>query len=187
MLASRSPRRAELLTQAGIAFVAEPPEADETLPPGVGPNAVVQVLARRKAESVANRPAARDRFVLGADTLAFLDGLALGKPGGPGDAVAMLRALSGRTHAMLTGLALLTPDRTLVADVVRTDVTFRRLGEHEIEAYVATGEPLGKAGAYAIQGEGRGLVARIEGDRENVVGLPVRRVRAMLHEQGFRV
>jgi len=187
LLASRSPRRAALLRAASIPFEQGPaPDVDETPPPGASPAEAVEALATRKAWVVAQD--APGRWVLAADTLVFLGPDRLGKPGGPGEAVAMLRRLSGRTHLVSTGVALVQvgTDGTGRRHVgSRTaQVTFRPLGEGEIRAYVASGEPLDKAGAYGIQGHAAGFVTTLEGDVETVVGLPTALVRELLAEAG---
>lgn len=177
ILASASPRRLQLMTDAGYVFGVEPADIDETPLPGEIASAYVGRLARTKAEHVAaRRPGAR---VLGADTIVTIDGELLGKPADPADAVAMLERLSGRAHEVLTGVAVCVDGATTgIVDVSR--VWFRTLGRAEIEAYVATGEPLDKAGAYAIQGEGGALVDRTEGAWDNIVGLPMAAVATLL-------
>lgn len=177
ILASASPRRRDLLAQVGIAFVVAPADVDEGADPAA--NAVA------KARAVADRHAGEDAVVLGADTEVVLDGEVLGKPGGGAAAAAMLRRLSGRTHCVVTAYALV--DCRSGAEVVRsveTAVTFRRLSDDEIDGYVATGEPLDKAGAYGIQGRGALLVDRIDGDYFTVVGLPIAAVVADLRALG---
>ncbi len=187
VLASASPRRAELLRQVGIAFEVRVSQvAEEGGVPGADPAEIAELHARQKALEVA--AGAPGRLVLGADTVVVLDGRVLGKPRDADEARAVLRALSGRTHEVITGvaLALLTsaePD--LVAqEHVRTQVTFRELGEAEIEAYVTSGEPMDKAGAYGIQGQGALLVKEIRGCYSNVVGLPLSRTWEMLEALG---
>ncbi len=185
-LASRSPRRADLLHAAGIEFELGPfPDVDESFPAWTTPEDAVRLLARRKADAVIDQ--CPGDVVLAADTLVFREADVLGKPSDSAHAVRMLRSLSGRTHGVCTGVALVSKtegrsSRTVVADT--TWVTFRELSDEEIDAYVATGEPLDKAGAYAIQGGASGFVAAIEGDRDNVVGLPIRLVRYLLDEHG---
>jgi septum formation protein len=189
LLASRSPRRAALLQAAGIPFeVADLPPVDERLPHGPGgsalePEEAVRRLAERKARAAAR--AAPDRLVLAADTLVFLDGRPLGKPGSDGEARAMLRALSGESHEVATGVAVVRPGPGPVQGRLRSGtrvarVRFRRLTEAEIEAYVATGETRDKAGAYAIQGGAAAFVASLEGEADTVVGLPIGLVRSLL-------
>jgi septum formation protein len=182
LLASGSPRRRALLREAGFAFeVGAAPAVDESVRPGEEPGACVERLARLKAEAAMR--AAPGRLLLTADTLVFRDGVPLGKPAGPPDARRMLRTLSGRTHDVLTGVALGRTDAGGVvvrSGHVQTRVRFRTLEEEEIAAYVATGEPLDKAGAYAIQGGARGFVSELDGPEDNVIGLPLGLVRALL-------
>lgn len=186
VLASASPRRAELLRQVGIDFevrvsrVAE--DADEG---GLTPAQVAVEHARAKAMDVAGR--SPGRLVLGADTVVVLGGQVLGKPAGPDEAREMLGRLSGRAHEVITAVALALgddPPRVVADDHVATEVVFRALDEGEIERYVATGEPLDKAGAYGIQGRGAVLVRRVAGCYFNVVGLPLSRTWEMLREAG---
>jgi len=192
ILASASPRRRELLTQAGYAFEVAPADIDESPLPDERAAVYVQRLAIEKAQAVcaAHRGDAQPFVVLAADTAVVLPdssgeaGTILGKPAGPDDAARMLALLSGRTHAVMTGVAAVSseqPART-VADVEITHVTFNLITPEEIDDYVATGEPLDKAGAYAIQGYAARWIPRIEGDYFNVVGLPIARVVALLAE-----
>lgn len=167
VLASTSPQRRAILTQLGIPFEVEAPDYVEDDPPDADPTALVLAHAEGKARSVHREP----RVTLGVDTTVELDGRVHAKASGPEGAAAMLRALSGRTHAVVSGLCLLGPGFAFVGHAV-TEVTFRRLSDAELAAYVATGEWEGRAGAYAIQGLGARLVARVEGDYLNVVGLP---------------
>jgi septum formation protein len=177
VLASGSPRRGEILTNAGIPFVREvPTDIDETPRPAEPPMDYVVRLARKKAESV---EAYGDRIVLGADTTVVIDGQILGKPSSPADAVRILRLLSGRSHEVITGICLRSA-RVLVTDVAVTRVRFASLSDSEIEAYAASGEPLDKAGAYGIQGLASKFVERILGCYFNVMGLPIALVYAHL-------
>ena len=162
ILASASPRRQQLLTQVGVPFTIEPADIDERTTPGEAPRDYVLRMAYEKAQHVSwQRPTA---FVLGADTIVTLDDEILGKPKDLADARRMLRGLSGRTHTVMTGLALLHRDRGVVQqDTVSTAVRFRRLSEHDIEIYIATAKPLDKAGAYAIQDSARALVEAFDG------------------------
>ncbi len=177
ILASSSPRRRELLTQAGIAFTAEAADIDETLRPGESPIAFPQRLAREKAEVIfARHPQAT---VLGADTIVVCDEEVLGKPVDAADAARMLRQLSNRSHQVITGVAVITPHGTRV-QIDTTIVTMRKISEEEIQNYIATGEPMDKAGAYGIQGGAAPFIAHIEGDYTNVVGLPIKLVQQML-------
>ena len=183
ILASASPRRRELLTQAGIEFVVEAADIDETALPGEAAAAYVQRLAIEKAQAVAALHAgdAERPVVLAADTCVVIDDLLLGKPATGAEAIRMLTLLAGRTHAVMTGVAAVSGVRT-VADVEITQVTFDLLTETEIAEYVDGGEPLDKAGAYAIQGYAARWIPRIEGDYGNVVGLPIARVVRLLAE-----
>ena len=177
LLCSASPRRAALLASAGIPFELGPaPDIDETPPAGLAPGHVAKVLALAKARHASAR--APERVVLCADTTVVLDDEILDKPRDPADAVAMLARLAGRTHRVVTGVAVARGHTVSVEDEAR--VTFRAISALEIAAYVATGEPFGKAGGYAIQGGAASFVERIEGDVETVVGLPTRLVRPLL-------
>jgi nucleoside triphosphate pyrophosphatase len=171
VLASGSPRRLELLRQLGLSFEVRPPEVDESLLPNERPEAAAERLGREKALQAAGPGA----LSLGCDTLVVHGGAILVKPGSPAAAVAMLQRLSGRQHVVFTGIALATPDR-IESAVEATRVWFRQLSRRECEEYVATGEPLDKAGAYGIQGFGAAIVERIDGDYFNVMGLPIRRL-----------
>jgi septum formation protein len=184
LLASRSPRRARILEAAGIPFrLGLVPDVDESVPPGLAPAAAAQALAERKARAVA--PRAPGGLVLCADTLVHLEGgEVLGKPSGRAEAVGMLTRLSGRTHQVATGVALARGGRIESGvDVAR--VTFRALERAEIQAYVRSGEPLDKAGAYAIQGGARAFVEHLEGAEDTVIGLPVALVRELLGRLGL--
>jgi septum formation protein len=204
VLASASPRRRELLTHAGFTFEVRPAHIPEEPRAGEDPIAYVVRLAREKAEAVfreldlkghgfsraesdptkagalAPEGSLSERLiVLGADTTVTLDSHILGKPANAADAVRMLRLLSGRTHRVITGVAVVTAERTEVAAEV-TAVKFLTLSEQDIAAYIATGEPMDKAGAYAIQGRAARWIPRIEGDYFNVVGLPIALVSTLL-------
>jgi septum formation protein len=179
VLASASPRRRELLAQAGYAFVVRPAHIPEDSLPDEDPIAYVVRLAREKAEAVFRELADATAVVLGADTTVTLDGQILGKPVDDADAARMLRMLAGRTHRVITGVALATESGTQVAAEV-TAVRFLTLSDEEIRGYVATGEPLDKAGAYAIQGRAARWIPRIEGCYFNVVGLPLALVSTLL-------
>ena len=185
VLASGSPRRHQLLAWLGIPFTIDSADVDETPHPEEDAARMVARLARAKAMAVAARRP--DAWVLGADTTVEVDGVLLGKPADDGEAAAMLARLAGREHRVSTGFALVAPGGTpRVVDVVRTRVVFRPLDERAIRAYVASGEPDGKAGGYAIQGLGAGLIERIDGSFTNVMGLPVTEVARALAEAGFR-
>jgi septum formation protein len=170
VLASASPRRQELLRNAGIAFEVQPADIPEDALPGEPAKDCAERLAREKALAVAlQRP---QDLVLGADTIVAVDGQLLGKPADSADAARMLRQLSGRDHEVITGVCLVAKGRPFVASEI-TRVTVDRITDQEIADYVATGEPMDKAGAYAIQGIAARWIPRIEGDYSNVVGLPV--------------
>jgi septum formation protein len=186
LLASASPRRRELLAQAGLKFTVAAANLNEDRLPDEAAAAYVQRLAEEKALAVWNAHRAEDSpddplVVLGADTCVVSDGHILGKPADTADARRMLELLSGRTHAVLTGLAAVSADKT-VRDVEITQVTFNQLTDRDIAQYIASGEPLDKAGAYAIQGEAARWIPRIEGCYFNVVGLPIARTVALLDE-----
>jgi nucleoside triphosphate pyrophosphatase len=186
VLASQSPRRRELLEQMGLAFEVRPAHADETVLPGEAPRAYVLRVARAKARAV------EGDLVLAADTAVVLGDEVLGKPEGPDDARRMLRALSGTRHAVLTAVCLRRTSGAAGAGVeleavVRTAVTFAPLSAAQIDWYVRTGEPLDKAGAYAIQGAGGAFVLAVEGSVSNVVGLPLAETAALLAQAGLRL
>jgi septum formation protein len=176
VLASQSPRRAEILRQAGIAFTVRAVPVDETPLEGEDPNAYVERLAAMKASAV---PASSEETVLGADTTVVIDGEMLAKPADAADARRMLRHLSGRRHEVITGVCLKRAGRS-VCDHAVTAVWFAPMSEAAIAEYVAGGEPMDKAGAYAIQGIASKFVTRIEGCYFNVMGLPVSLVWRML-------
>ena len=179
VLASASPRRQELLRNAGIAFEVQPADIAEDPLSGETAQACVERLAREKALAIAaQRPS---DTVLGADTVVTIDGQILGKPDDDADAARMLRLLSGRTHQVITGVCLVAGGRCKVASET-TSVTMCEISEKEVADYVATSEPMDKAGAYAIQGIASRWIPRIEGDYSNVVGLPVALVYRMLSE-----
>ncbi|MBQ2719206.1 MAG: septum formation protein Maf [Clostridia bacterium] len=179
VLASASPRRRELLSRMGISFSVLVSEADETLPAGTPPAEGALVVAERKARAVL--PLCEGALVIAADTTVDLDGTPLGKPRDTAEAAAMLRALSGRTHRVHTGVCVAYRGRLLSA-VDTTAVSVRALSDAEITAYVATGEPMDKAGAYGIQGLGGALVAATDGEMDTVVGLPCRLLSRLLCE-----
>jgi septum formation protein len=180
VLASTSPQRRAILEQLGLPFSVVPPAYEEHDPPDVDPVALVREHARGKARSVA--AGAGERPVLAVDTAVVLDGRVYGKPADVGEAEATLEALGGRVHAVISGLCLLTPGWEEVGHE-ETRVAFRPLTARDLAAYLATGEWEGRAGAYAIQGRGAGLVERIEGDYLNVVGLPAARLVRLLAER----
>jgi septum formation protein len=183
VLASASPRRAELLDSAAIVFTVVPGDIDETPFPGEEPVAHVLRLAEEKAREAATR--AQGRFFIGADTIVLCDGEILGKPADNAAATVMLQKLSARMHHVITGFAVFDRENgRLVRRSVSTEVYFRALAAAEIDAYVATGCPLDKAGAYAIQGGAAAMVIKINGSYTNVVGLPLCEVVEVLREVG---
>ena len=184
ILASASPRRRDLLAQLGVEFRVVASHVPEVPHSGEGAEAFARRVARAKAEEVARlHPQA---WVLGADTIVVLGSRILGKPSDASEARAMLRSLSGRPHEVLTAIVLVTPaGRVANEQAVRTRVEFRALGEPEIDAYVESGEPLDKAGAYAIQGGAAEFVDHIEGSYTNVVGFPLDEVSALLRTHGI--
>lgn len=182
VLASASPRRRELLSHYITDFTVDPAAGPETPPVGASPEDTVVALAAAKAAEVAARHAA-DSLVIAADTIVELDGVILGKPADRNDAFRMLRSLSGREHRVYTGVALVHGGRTLRA-AERTSVHFREMTDREIHAYIDSGEPMDKAGAYGYQGLAGVFIERIEGDYFNVVGLPLCRLDRMLQAMG---
>ena len=183
ILASQSPRRKELLTRIGLTFRISSPDVDETVEPGLSPADTVETLSLRKARAAAKN-ARPDELIIAADTVVALDDDVLGKPRDGDDAFAMLSALSGREHRVYTGVTVLRGDRA-VTEHEETAVAFRELSPDEIRGYIATGEPLDKAGAYGIQGVGALLVSGIRGDYSNVMGLPVFRLGRILRDFGL--
>jgi septum formation protein len=183
VLASASPRRHDLLRLVGIPHDVRPAEIDETPLDGEEPAAHAERLAREKALAVARETP--DAITLGADTIVVVEGIILGKPRDAADAARMLRELSGRTHTVYTAVAAARGDRA-EAEVEQVAVTFRALDDREIARYIATGEPMDKAGAYGIQGFGATIVERIEGDYFAVMGLALVRVVRLLARFGVR-
>lgn len=188
VLASASPRRAEILRNAGLVFDVFPTDIDETLLPGDAARDSVQRLAALKARVVAEKVRGGvEAIVIGADTAVVVDGQTLGKPTCAEDARRMLILLRGRTHEVLTGLSILTvPEGSEAHHVENTRVTFLDLSDKDIAEYLGTGEPFGKAGGYAIQGIGGRFVSRIEGCYFNVMGLPLSRLWFLLRSVGWK-
>ncbi len=189
ILASSSPRRAEILRHAGFVFDVRPAHLDETRLPREKARDYVRRLAAAKAEHVANHGRWKNQatIVIGADTVVVAKGKILGKPVDVESARKMLRTLSGKTHDVFTGVAMVRlSDGSKIVHVEKTRVTFARLPDEEIDCYLLTGEPFHKAGAYAIQGIAGRYVTRIEGCYFNVVGLPLARLSAMLAKLGWR-
>lgn len=184
VLASASPRRRQLLRWLGVPYEVDAADIDERPEGGEGPTDLVTRLARAKGAAVSGRRSGA--WVLAADTIVEIDGIMFGKPADSVEAAAMLARLAGREHRVATGFALLAPGgRVHTTDRVVTRVVFRRFDGAVIDAYVASGEPEGKAGAYAIQGLGAGLIDRIDGSFTNVIGLPLVEVGRALEEAGL--
>ena len=181
ILASRSPRRRELLRRLGLSFETDSPEVDEncSLP---APEAV-RFLSRRKADAASQmHPGC---YIIAADTLVSFRDHVLGKPADEADAVRMLRMLSGRTHQVFTGVTVISPSGNALTESDRTDVTFDSLTDCEIRSYVRTGEPMDKAGAYALQGKAGAWITCLNGSDTSVIGLPLYLVRRMLIRSGY--
>ncbi len=184
ILASASPRRRQLLHEAGVAFTVLPSNITEEIRPGETPETYALRVAREKAQDIAQRfPGS---WVLGADTIVAIDEQILGKPKDFDDGFRMLRSLSGRAHRVMTAFVLIDEMGTMhTSQVVVSHVMFNVLSDEQIHAYLATGEPNDKAGAYAVQGLGSALVARVEGSYSNIVGLPIEEVLRALKAVGF--
>ena len=181
---SASPRRQELLQRMGITeFDIRVPEAEETYPEGLSPRQIVEYISREKADAAVKLCGA-DEIVITADTMVFLDDARLGKPTDEADALRMLTALQGRHHTLCTGVTVRQGDHT-VTESEEAEVMFRPATQRELLAYIATGEPMDKAGAYGIQGKGSLLVEGIRGDFFNVMGLPLLRLSRMLEQFGI--
>ena len=184
VLASGSPRRKELLERVGITdFTVRVPEADETYPAGLSPREVVEHISRKKNEAT---PSDADEIVITADTMVFLDDKRLGKPASEAEALEMLTALQGRRHTVCTGVTVRQGETTLTESEA-TEVYFRPAAKAELLAYIATGEPMDKAGSYGVQGKGALLVEKLDGDFFNVMGLPVLRLSRMLAQFGIHL
>ena len=184
VLASQSPRRQEMMKQMSVPFEVVPSLAPEDDVAGDGPERV-RILARRKAEEVFARMPGR--MVLAADTLVCVEGRVLGKPVDEEDACRMLRLLSGRVNQVASGVCLISPDGSVQEEVCLTDVEFAALSTETIRRYVATGEPMDKAGAYAVQGRAGAFVTRISGSPSNVVGMPMETVARFLEKAGIQL
>jgi septum formation protein len=183
VLASASPRRRDLLNLIGIVHEVRPANIDETMRPREAPRRYAERLAREKASTIATRDP--DLITIGADTVVVIDRKVLGKPADAADAARMLRMLSGREHTVITAVAV-ARGRKLRSAIEEVRVKFRRLRDDEIEAYIAMGEPMDKAGAYGIQGYGATIVERIEGDYFAVMGLPLVRLVGLMRDVGVR-
>jgi septum formation protein len=187
VLASRSPRRHRLLEEAGVSFEIRPADIPEEHQLGEQPEAFARRLSAEKALAVSARLGDPEgRAVLGADTIVVIGESILGKPRDPAHAVELLGRLLGEEHRVITAVTLVTgPNRTTVTEAVQSRVTMRTASLQEIRDYVATGEPLDKAGAYALQGLGRRFVERVEGSETNVIGLPIEETLALLEQAGI--
>lgn len=186
ILASASPRRKELLERIGIEdFEVRVPEVEENFPEGLSPEETVKYISREKAEA-ARKQWGREPVIITADTMVFLDDRRLGKPHNEQEALEMLTALQGRRHMVCTGVTVCQGEKILT-EAESTGVVFRSAEKRELLAYIATGEPMDKAGAYGVQGKGALLVERLEGDFFNVMGLPVLRLSRMLSAFGVRL
>lgn len=186
VLCSQSPRRQELLRQMGVTdFEIRVPRVEERVPQGLSPRATVEYISREKAAG-AQTLCGPDEVFVTADTMVFLDGARLGKPKDEADALRMLTELQGRRHTVCTGVTVRQGDRVLTESEA-TGVVFRPAEESELRAYIATGEPMDKAGSYGVQGKGALLVERLEGDFFNVMGLPVLRLSRMLAQFGIKL
>lgn len=185
ILASKSPRRQELLKLLGLEFTVHTADIDEHMDPSLPPEQEVARVSAEKARAVA-KDCAEEDIIISADTIVVIDGQILGKPKSEADAIRMLNLLSGRRHEVMTGLTILSGGQSQTR-VVRTGIEFRRLTDREIDAYVATGEPMDKAGAYGIQGRASIFVSHLDGDYFCVMGLPVCTLTQMLRERGVTV
>lgn len=184
ILASASPRRRELLQQAGVIFTIIPSNTAEDIRPGEAPEVYALRVAREKATDVATHQPGN--WVLGADTIVVIDDTILGKPRDAADGFRMLRLLSDRTHRVMTAFVLFDPNGQAYANqIVTSQVTFKPLADAQIQEYLATGEPFDKAGAYAVQGIGAALVEKVEGSYASIVGLPIDEVLRVLRAAGF--
>lgn len=183
ILASQSPRRRELLGMTGLDFVVQAADIDETMDPAKDPYDEVARVSRLKALAVKREP---EDIVVAADTIVVCGGQVLGKPRDEADALRMLRSLSGRTHQVMTGMTVLCGERRVTV-TEQTGIRFRTLSDREIQSYIATGDPMDKAGAYGIQGGAALFATGIEGDYYNVMGLPVCRLAVILRSFGCEI
>lgn len=186
ILASASPRRKEIFKKTGLKFKVDESNCDEKADPGLKPHELAKFLSRAKAKDVARRH--RNALVIAADTIVISGRKIFGKPGGEEQARKMLKTLSGKAHSVITGFTIIdTADKKELSRSVETKVYVKRLGVDEIEAYIRSGEPFGKAGAYGIQGLGAVIVKKIEGDFFNVMGLPLNALAESLKKFGVHV
>jgi len=184
ILASQSPRRTTLMTEAGYEFDVRPAAIEEKVDPTQTPANNAMALALQKARWVASRQ--KRCFVIGADTLVVLDKKIIGKPTDPDDAERILACISGRPHQVITGVAVINPEGQSFTSATASTVQIKTLTREEIRAYIKTGEPMDKAGAYAIQGQGAFMVTSWSGPFDNIVGLPIESLRTLLREAGYR-
>ncbi|MCX7977395.1 MAG: Maf family protein [Bdellovibrionaceae bacterium] len=190
ILASESPRRRQLLEDSGFVFSVVPAHLSEIPDKKLKIDEQILAIARQKAEAVRSAIAAsltEPSLILAADTEVVVDGNTLGKPKDQEDAKRMLRLLSGRPHEVKTGMVLISSEGDVVQHIETTKIIFRNLSPNEIDTYVATGEPLDKAGGYGIQGEARKFVSKVEGDFNNVIGLPIKALEIILKEKNWNV
>ena len=185
ILASRSPRRSELLRSLGVAFEVSPSKVEEITDPEQSPEQNATNIARDKALGVARQNSGS--YVLGADTMVVLGREIIGQPKDEEDACRILSKLAGKQHRVITGVVLITPEAEEYKIAVASTVSIKSISENEIRSYIATGEPLDKAGAYAIQGEGSFLVESWEGSYSNIVGLPLEALTGLFQQAGFPV
>jgi septum formation protein len=186
VLASASPRRRELLTKIGLNFIIDPSDCPENLERDLDPVELAQVVSLEKAQAVASKHP--DAIIIAADTIGILRGKIIGKPHTAEEAIRMLKTLSGRSHRVVTGITVIdTNNHQTITRAVETRVHLKRLSDTEIKNYVKSGEPLDKAGAYAIQGLGSVLVEKIDGDYYNVVGLPLNSLAEALKRFGANI
>ena len=186
VLASASPRRKVLLEKIGLKFEVEPGDCEEEIKSEIEPHELVRQISIKKAKSVAARH--KNALIIAADTIGVIDNKILGKPHTENEARKMLKEISGKSHTVITGFTILdTATNKTLSRTVSTNVYIKELSSQEIDAYVKTGEPLDKAGAYAIQGLGAVIVERIDGDYYNVMGLPLNALTEVLKEFGIRV
>ena len=185
ILASRSPRRSELLRSLGLEFEVSPSKVDEITDPKRTPEQNATNIARDKARWVARQNPGS--YVLGADTMVVLDQEIIGQPTDEEDACRILSKLAGKQHRVITGVALISPENKEYETAVISTVSIKNVSENDIRSYIATGEPLDKAGAYAIQGEGSFLVESWEGSYSNIVGLPLEALTDLFQQAGFPV
>jgi len=186
VLASASPRRKELLEKTGLRFDVDPVETDENMESGKNPHEIVRKISLQKALSVSGRH--KDTVIIAADTIGFLNGQIIGKPHNSDEAKKILQLLSGKSHTVITGFTIIdSANNKTVSRSVETKVFIKKLSQQEIDAYLSTGEPLDKAGAYGIQGLGSVIVEKIEGDYYNVVGLPLNALSEALKAFGINI